>query len=325
MPLHPERARGAIDGHIAKPLGMTVEEAAAGMYSVINSNMADGIRQVSVRRGYDPRDFPLVVAGGAGPIHAAVIALELEIPMLLIPRASSIFCAAGMLMSDLKHDLVRTYTTPITRLEPDRFKTICSEMERQARATLTGERVPDARQHLHFTADLRYVGQFHEVNVPLEALDLSNPDVQELSTRFHGRHNQLYGYSVPTAAVELVTVRLTAIGETDKPDLPRMAPATDSSALALKGSRRAYLPSLHDFAEVPVYDGDALGYGHMVAGPALVEQTMTTVFVPFEYELQCDPLGSFLLFLKDRVGEFAPRYLSDSSARHTLTPTQAGN
>src|SRR5581483_1493842 len=113
LKLYPERARRAIETELARPLGMTVEQAAAGMFAVINSNMADGIREVSVRRGHDPRDFPLVVAGGAGPIHAAVIALELEIPMLIVPRASSIFCAAGMLLSDLKHDYVRTYTVPL--------------------------------------------------------------------------------------------------------------------------------------------------------------------------------------------------------------------
>jgi N-methylhydantoinase A len=268
--------------------------------------MADGIRQVSVRRGHDPRDFPLVVAGGAGPIHAAVLALELEIPMLIVPRASSIFCAAGMLMSDLKHDLVRAYTTPLARLDPARFRSLCREMETQARATLTHERVPPAKQQFYFSGDLRYVGQYHEVNVSISEHELREMDLDALHGRFHARHDQLYGYAVPTTPVELVTLRLTAIGETDKPRLPRQAKLPHSSAHALKGQRRAYLPSTHAFADVPVYDGERLGFGNVLSGPALVEQSTTTVFVPSEYELQCDPLGSFLLLLKDRAREFMP-------------------
>src|SRR5690606_26959602 len=136
----------------------------AGMFSVINSHMADGIREVSVRRGYDPRDFPLVVAGGAGPIHAAVIALELEIPLLVVPRASSIFCAAGMLLSDLKHDYVRTYPVALADFSAERFAELCAEMRAEAAATLSAERTEPERQHLHFAVDLRYVGQYHEVN-----------------------------------------------------------------------------------------------------------------------------------------------------------------
>lgn len=302
--LQTARARAAIETHIAHPLQMTVEQAAAGMFEVINSHMADGIRQVSVRRGHDPRDFPLVVAGGAGPIHAAVIAHELEIPMLVVPRASSIFCAAGMLLSDLKHDFVRTYTTPLAALNRERFQELCMAMETEARTTLTYERVSHEKQHLHFSADLRYVGQYHEVNVELLGTDLECLDLVSLAARFHARHDQLYGYAVPTTPMELVTLRLTAIGDTDKPRLPTMPKQPPSSEHALKGKRRVYLPHLRDFADAPVYDGDALANGNFVTGPALIEQATTTVFVPNEYDMQCDSLGSFTLFLKGRAGEF---------------------
>ena len=307
LKLYPERAQTAIQTHIADPLGMTVEQAAAGMFAVINSNMADGIREVSVRRGHDPRDFPLVVAGGAGPIHAGVIALELEIPLLIVPRASSIFCAAGMLLSDLKHDFVRTYTTPLATLDPKRFYELGAAMGQEARATLTREHVPDAKQQLHFAADLRYVGQYHEVSVPLTEAELQELDIDALAARFHARHDQLYGYAVPTTPMELVTLRLTAIGVTDKPRLPTMARQSASSAHALKGRRRAYLPHLRDFDEVPVYDGDALAYGNLLQGPALIEQATTTVLVPYEYEVMCDALGSFTLFLKERAGDIVPQ------------------
>jgi N-methylhydantoinase A len=304
--LHPDRASKAIETHIARPLGMSVEQAAAGMFDVINSHMADGIREVSVRRGYDPRDFPLVVAGGAGPIHAAVLARELEIPLLVVPRASSIFCAAGMLLSDLKHDFVRTYTTPLATLNEKRLQELCAAMESEARATLTHERVPPESQELRFSADLRYAGQYHEVSVPLTGADLTELDRDALAARFHARHDQLYGYAVPAAPMELVTLRLTAIGATVKPRLPAMPKQQPSAAHALKGERRAYLPDLREFIPIPVYDGDALAHGNFVSGPALVEQATTTVLVPNEYDMQCDALGSFTLFLKERAEEFVP-------------------
>jgi len=304
LKLYPDRAQAAIQSSVAGPLNMTVEEAAAGMFTVINSNMADGIREVSVRRGHDPRDFPLVVAGGAGPIHAGIIALELEIPLLIIPRASSIFCAAGMLLSDLKHNFVRTYPAPLSTLDQGRLADLCAAMASEAQATLDGERVPRERQRLHFSVDLRYIGQYHEVNVSLAPEEAVSPDLDALGGRFHARHDQLYGYSVPNSPVELVTVRLTAIGETDKPRLPRSERRPPDSSHVLKSHRRAYLPSARDFAELPVYDGDALCFGNRLSGPALIEQTNTTVFVPEEYELWCDPLGSFVLYLKTRAAEF---------------------
>ena len=136
----PPRRRSST--HVAGPLGLDLEEAAAGIYDVVNVTMATGVREVSVRRGLDPRDFPLVVAGGAGPVHAAAIAAELEIPLLVVPRESSIFCAAGMLMSDFKHDFVRAVQDAARRDRPRRGSTgFCAEMEEQGRAVLARERV----------------------------------------------------------------------------------------------------------------------------------------------------------------------------------------
>jgi N-methylhydantoinase A len=307
LPLYCAAARQAIETHLGRRLGMSVEEAAAGMFAVINSHMADGIREVSVRRGYDPRDFPLVVAGGAGPIHAAVLAVELEIPLLIVPRASSIFCAAGMLLSDIKHDYVRTYAVELSALDGARFSELCAQMRREAAATLSAERVPPERQRLHFSVDLRFVGQYHEVNVPLLPAEVGALDRPALAERFCARHDQLYGYAVPGAPVELVTLRLAAVGETLKPRWPRSQRRPADSAHALKGRRRAYLPGQGAFETVPVYDGQGLDFGSRLDGPALVELETTTLFVPAEYRLQCDPYGSFVLFLTARAAEFEAR------------------
>jgi N-methylhydantoinase A len=209
-----------------------------------------------------------------------------------------------MLLSDLKHDFVRTYPTPLAAFDLARFAGLCAAMAREARETLDSERVPAGRQHLQFSLDLRYVGQYHEVSLPLTPDDIQALDLDSVSARFHARHDQLYGYAVPNAPLELVTVRLTASGETDKPRLPRSVRQPADSSRALKGRRRAYLPSARDFAELPVFDGDALTFGNQVHGPALIEQVTTTTFVPAEYDVVCDALGSFVMTLKGRPGAY---------------------
>jgi N-methylhydantoinase A len=122
MPLDEEAARGAIQERIAGPMGISVAEAAAGIARVVDSNMAAGVREVTIRRGYDPREFPMVVAGGAGPNHACAIATELEMPLFVVPRESSIFCAAGMLMTDLKHDVVKSHVARLSDLARDELQ-----------------------------------------------------------------------------------------------------------------------------------------------------------------------------------------------------------
>ncbi|MBU1740863.1 MAG: hydantoinase/oxoprolinase family protein, partial [Proteobacteria bacterium] len=167
MPLDRAKAEAAIQKHVADPLGFDVVQAAAGMYNVINVNMASAVREVAVKEGADPRDFPVVVAGGAGPNHACMISLELEIPILVVPRESSIFCAAGMLMSDLQHDFVRTYPTPLPEVDVGRFQGLFAEMRAEGVKLLKQEGIPEDRVRVVFSLDLRYVGQYHEVNVEI--------------------------------------------------------------------------------------------------------------------------------------------------------------
>ncbi len=303
LQLHPDKARAAIRAHVAEPLGLDVEEAAAGMFAVINNNMADGIREISVQRGYDPRDFPLVVAGGAGPIHAAVIAQELEIPLLIIPRASSIFCAVGMLLSDLKHDYVRAYPTPFESLDPTRVRELAASMESEARSTLQAEHIPAEKQCLHFSLDLRSQGQYHELTVPIASSEIDALSLSVIGERFHAQHDRLYGYAVPESPLEMVSIRLTAIGETEKPHLPQMDRQPAASEQALRGTRPVFLPERNEFAEVDVYAGDELQHGSQVEGPAIIEQVTTTIFVPSAYRVSCDALGSFMMSLKELADE----------------------
>ena len=288
-------ARTAIDEHIAQPLAMDPVAAADGIYQLVNNNMAAALGVVSVERGYDPREFVLVVAGGAGPIHAAAIARELDIPLILIPRESSVFCAAGMLISDLKHDYVRTCATDIDRVDTDQVTALFAEMTETARQTLKSEAVPDERIEIKYSADLRYIGQFNEVEVALPGGgELTDNSVSDLGAAFHLKHDSLYGYSMPDAGVELINLRITARGKTEKPAQEIHDRSGARPDHALLGSRNAWFDDA--FADTPVYDGLKLVNGNRVNGPAVIVQPTTTIIIPPDFALLCDEYNNYLMY-----------------------------
>ncbi|MEZ5501031.1 MAG: hydantoinase/oxoprolinase family protein [Steroidobacteraceae bacterium] len=297
LTLDHERACKAVDDHVAKPLGTDVTRAAEGIYQVINANMAAALGVVSVQRGYDPREFVLIVAGGAGPIHAAPIARELDIPLVLIPRESSVFCAAGMLISDLQHDFVRTYARDFDKVDVKEIVGLLREMAAAAQKTLLDEHVPRKDIRLEYSADLRYVGQFNEVEVPLDfngTLDAKR--MAKTLARFHERHDALYGYAMQGAPAELINLRVTARGLTPKPTFKRSRRAGTTAKAALVGKRDAYFDG--KWVKTPVYDGLKLQHGHGVKGPAIVQQPTTTIVVPPDYDLRCDEFNNYLMYPK---------------------------
>ncbi len=305
IPLNYEKAEKIIQEKIADPLKLEVKEAAAGMYRVINVNMATGVREVSVKRGHDPREFPLVIAGGAGPVHACMIALELEIPVMIIPKESSIFCAAGMLMSDLKHDFVRTYSTALSEIDVKKFQSYFEEMEKEAIKLLESEHIPrDSVQHF-YSLDMRYVKQYHEVNVNITKQDIEAGNISSMAGRFHPEHNRLYGYSLEEqeTPIELINLRLLSVGVTIKPGFRQEDYGGEDPSRALKKRRSVYLPVENEFREVSVYDGHKLMYGNRVEGPAIIEQINTTTFISPEYSVLCDKYGSYTMYLKEREEE----------------------
>jgi N-methylhydantoinase A len=315
MPLKVDKAKKAIEEKIGKKLGLSLQEAAAGMYEVINVGMAAAVREIAVKAGYDPRDFPLVTAGGAGPNHACQIALALNIPEILVPRESSIFCAAGMLRSDLKHDFVRTYPVTLDRLDVPRFQKYFADMKTEGDALLASEHIPPERISYVLQLDLRYIRQYHEVTVELsfDEIDAGNTDL--VAKRFHTAHDTLYGYSLEDRGtpVELINLRLTAIGETEKPSLMPQAYAGADPSAAFKGQRSVYIPSAKEYQDVPVYDGFALTYGNRVPGPAIIEQVNTTTFVTPEFDVVVDKLGTYTIYLTENEEQVLGRVLADQA------------
>ena len=295
LPLDVERARTAIEERIAAPLGIDLQEAAAGMYRVINANMANGVRQITVKRGLDPREFVMVVAGGAGPLHACMIASELEIPTLLVPSTASILCAMGMLLCDLQHDFVRSCVVELDDAATGRVRGLVDEMSAEGERQLQQEGASEVAHQV--LLDLRYLKQYHEVTVEVPAGALERADLGGVASAFHAEYNRLYGYDLAEqgALLELINVRVRSIGRTDKPALPRVETGGEDVSAAVKSHRRAYVPERGEFAEVLVLDGHQLVAGNRFAGPALVERIDTTVFVSDGYDAEVDGHGSILL------------------------------
>ncbi len=302
MKLDLEAARAAIKEHIADPLGMDVESAAAGMFRVTCNNMAQGVREVTIKRGFDPREFPMIVAGGAGPIHSCMICEELQIPFQIVPRESSILCAVGMLMGDLKHDFVKTFVARLDSLDWPALQDLVSSMVADGTDMLTEENIPEESQRFQVKLDCRYQKQYHEVSVVIDQDWIDAGDTDSVTSAFHAEHNRLYGYSLEDheVGVELINVRLQAIGLTDKPKFQVQDYAGEDASSALKGERDMYIFSQKAFQPVPVYDGHKMRFGHRLSGPAMIEQVTTAIMVSDAYDCVVDKYGSFALYKKGR-------------------------
>jgi len=303
MRLDVDAARAAIERHVARPLGMSVEQAAAGMYRVACNNMAQGVREVSIKRGYDPREFPMIVAGGAGPIHSCAICSELGIPLQIVPRESSVLCALGMLLSDLTHDYVRTFVARLATVDWARLDALIDEMAAQGERELELERIPPARRRTSARLDCRYLKQYHEVSFAVSGESIRARDATAIAAAFHAEHQRLYGYSLESenAPIEIINVRVQALGATDKPQLGEEPLVDSDPGTARKGSRSAYVPEHDAFRSVPVYDAHRLRNGNRIEGPAIVEAVTTTIVLSASYDGVCDAHGSIVLHAKERA------------------------
>ncbi|MBI5851062.1 MAG: hydantoinase/oxoprolinase family protein [Planctomycetes bacterium] len=288
-------ARRAIEQHVARPLSLALHEAAAGMYRVINANMANGVREITVKRGLDPREFPLIVAGGAGPLHACMIASELGIPMVIVPAAASTLCATGMLLSDLQHDFVRSVVGPLAEIDARRLREVVAEMTSDGERQLAAEGAREVEHQL--ALDLRYLKQYHEVTLPIARELLTRGDWDGVAKAFHAEHDRLYGYQLAAegTGLELINVRVRCVGRTRRPELPRLQRGGRDASRVKKGMRSAFVPETGAFADVPVYDGHRLLAGNVIPGPALLERTDTTIFLSGAYLGEVDEAGSVVL------------------------------
>jgi N-methylhydantoinase A len=273
MPLHLEAARRAVDT-VATALGMPLVQAAEGIIRVVNTNMAEGIRLVSVRRGADPRRFALLSFGGAAGLHITEVARMLEISRVVVPRAASVLSAWGMLATDLRYEFVRTHVGDAREIGAARLRRLFGEMEREGRQRL-GRAFP-GEIGVRRSVEMRYGEQTFEIQVSLDGVDVDRSDLMDqVVERFHRRHEELYTYSAPGQDVVLVNARVAVIGRlpalmTEQP------PTSDVAAHASARIRRVHLGR---WLEVPVYDFSGLAPRQEIKGAAIVESPTTTILL----------------------------------------------
>lgn len=280
LEIRPELAERAIAG-LAQELGLSVPETASGILRIANANMTSATHLISVERGYDPRDFALVAGGGAGPLHAVDIARELRIPQVLVPPTPGVTSALGILQVDLRHDLLAPVLQQVKEIDPPQLGETFAKLEAEALGILESEAIPEDRRSVELSLDLRYYGQTPYMNLRLASIPQNREDLETLVAEYRRRYEAEFGYQLPeeVATVEIVNARVAAIGATEDVELAT-AEENGSAESGPKGSRDVYFDEIGDFAETPIYDRAGLDAGATIAGPAVIEQTDTTVLVP---------------------------------------------
>ncbi len=294
MALDHDASVAAIES-VAKPLGLSVERAAYGIFTIVNNNMVNGIRRVSVERGYDPRDFVLVAAGGAGAAHITALAREMGIDKVLVPKLASGLCAFGQIISDVKYNYMAT--NPVRLQGEETFKQInerFAEIEATGVEHLKADGFQDSEIDMKRSLDMRYVGQIHECTVEIGNFEINAETVDKVKEAFHKRHEQLYTYSEPHNLVEVVNLESTLYGRVENPKAPELKGGEQPEA-AVKDTREMIFTG--DGARTPtkVYDGDRLAPGTVIEGPAVIEEETTTVVIEPGWKAELHPSASYLL------------------------------
>jgi N-methylhydantoinase A len=294
MAIHHELAREAI-GDLAATLGLDPMATALGILSVVTANMVRAIRVISVQRGYDPRDYTLIAFGGAGPLHAARLARELEIGRILVPRNPGILCAMGLLLTDLRADFAVTRLRALVAAAlPDMVDAFRS-LAARAGSWFDNEGISAANRRVTRTVDMRYAGQNYELSVPLPDGEIGPRSLTALAEGFAGMHRRLYGFAADDEPVQLVTFRVEATGLVPKARLTPRAFTGSDGAGALADCRPVWLPEAGAFTPCPVYDRERLEPGDRFGGPAIVEQMDATTFVPGGMTAQVDAWLNLIL------------------------------
>ena len=291
--LHPDKSALAMRP-LGEALGLDADATAEAVIEVATANMYAAFSNVLARHGVDPREFALVAFGGAGPIEACFLAEEFHIPRVIVPPSPGTLCALGAMSADVKSDYVRTVHRRLSATTGARLAADCGELEARARRWLA-EDAPAVRESaLRFTAEMRYVGQAFQIEVPLDPAWLGDGVLDRLRAAFHDQHERLYAHADRAADVELIDLRATVTGLTPKPELRPLPPA---GAAAPPAARRSihYRRQRHEAA---VYQRRDLRAGHQIAGPAIVEQDDTTTLVPADWRGEVDALGHIVLVRK---------------------------
>jgi N-methylhydantoinase A len=296
MGIDPQLAQDAIE-KIASYYTISVDEAALGIIKIVNTNMSALLQSVTVKRGYDPREFALVAFGGAGPIHAAAIAQELNIPTIIIPMNSGVFSAWGMLMADLRHDFALTYIENVEEAKVDRINAIFRELESRLRGIFKQENVAEEDIVVRYEMDVRYLGQEHTLSVSVPGT-FTEADKAMASKAFDDLHYSVYGHNAPNEPKEMVSLKAIGIGQVKKPHLQAIPNGTrEPAADAQTGVRRVYRGN-GQYEEFGIFRRDRLLANNAIRGPAVVEEITATTVIESDQTCNVDRYGNLIITRK---------------------------
>jgi N-methylhydantoinase A len=280
---------------LADRLGLGVMETAQGIISVVTANMAKAIRVISVQRGHDPRDYALMAFGGAGPLHAARLAKELDMGTVIVPLTPGTLCALGLLLTDLRADFALSRLMPLDEKALTPVEVGFAELEDQAITWFEGEKIPADRQVMTRTVDMRYMGQNYELSVAVPAGPITPETFKALEEGFEAAHQQRYGFIAEGEAIQIVTLRLEAAGIVNKAKFKPQDPVGPDPSGAQIDTRDVWLTEAGDYVSCPVYTRDKLKSGNVIQGPAIVEQMDTTTVILPEMTGTVDPYLNLIL------------------------------
>lgn len=281
---------------MADHFDLSVDEAALGIVKIVNTNMSGLLQSMTVKRGYDPREFVMVAFGGAGPIHAAAIAKELLIPTVIVPPYSGVFSAWGMLMADLRHDLEQTYIAPLAGASPAELNGVFRSLEERIRAVFEKEEIEDSRITVSYVVDLRYAGQEHTLAVAAAA-PVTESSKALLAASFDETHLRVYGHNAPEEPKEVVSLKVIGIGNVNKPLLEKIpAGKPTPPAAARMGERKVYVGNGR-YQSFAVLRRERLLSDNVVAGPALIEEATATTAVEAGQNCRVDEYGNLIVSL----------------------------
>lgn len=296
MTLNKEASKKAIQP-ICEKYGYSEHEAADAILKVANANMSDALRLISVRKGYDPRDFALVAFGGAGALHSAYLAKELSIPKVIVPAHPGVAAALGCLLVDFRHDLTKTYVANTDDVDIDTIEQEFVKMEIEAIKLLEKEGIGKESMNLIRHLEMRYIGQWRSLEITV-GRDLTS--LEAALESFHKEHERAYSFSNPDQGVEVYGFRVEAVGVVPKPELPKEKPVGSLNE-ALKEYRDVYFEEVGGFINTPIYDRPAVPVGSHLNGPAIVEQLDSTVVIPPEFTAEVDEYKNIIISLKSVV------------------------
>jgi N-methylhydantoinase A len=299
IPLHADRAREAVERNVARPLGLTPEEAASGIIAIACANMNQAIRTLSVERGHDIRGFSLLAFGGAGPFCAVFMARELGMAEVIAPRHPGVFAASGLLMTDLRHTAQSAWQRPLAKVEAEEVCDRLAVLQAELTQELERDGVAPPDRSYRFAADMRCVGQFHQLTIPLP---LPNGaawwDPARMAADFHAAHDKAYGHADSGVPVEFVNLRAEGFGRVPKPPAAPELAAIDGVP-TVTSKRRIYFDRSSGWTESAIYRRDDLRRGHRLAGPCIVTQRDSTILVLPDQQAVVDRAGVIRIRAKD--------------------------